>query len=87
MEKRYDLVDTVKLMISPDYKDRMKGEYLQVKIRHDKLDDMLKKNARGELDFNLSCPVSVLHKQLLVMEEYMHILEERAEIEGVYFWN
>ncbi len=87
MEKRYDLVDTVKLMISPDYKDRMKGEYLQVKIRHDKLDDMLKKNARGELDFKPSCPVSVLHKQLLIMEEYMHILEERAEIEGVYFWN
>lgn len=32
-----ELNETVELMNSADYKDRFKGEYFQVKVRHDKL--------------------------------------------------
>ena len=31
-----ELLDTVELMVSDDYKNRMKAEYLQTKIRYDK---------------------------------------------------
>ena len=33
----YDLNDTVDLMLSKDYKERFVGEYLQLKIRYEKL--------------------------------------------------
>lgn len=32
-----ELKDTIELMNSSDYKERFKAEYLQVKIRYDKL--------------------------------------------------
>lgn len=38
-----ELNETVELMNSADYKDRFKGEYFQVKIRHDKLKAMCDK--------------------------------------------
>ena len=34
------LSDTIDLMNSPDYRDRMKAEYLQTKIRRDALHEM-----------------------------------------------
>ena len=36
-----ELLDTVELMVSDDYKNRMKAEYLQTKIRYDKLHKMI----------------------------------------------
>lgn len=35
-----ELKDTVELMLSEDYRDRMKAEYWKTKIRYDKLDRM-----------------------------------------------
>jgi len=35
-----ELEDTVELMLSDDYRDRMKAEYWQTKIRYDRLDRM-----------------------------------------------
>ena len=35
-----ELKDTINLMSSTDYKERFKAEYLQAKIRYDKLDAM-----------------------------------------------
>lgn len=35
-----ELKDTIELMNSSDYKERFKAEYLQVKIRYDKLHKM-----------------------------------------------
>lgn len=35
-----ELKDTVELMLSDDYRDRMKAEYWKTKIRYDKLDRM-----------------------------------------------
>ena len=45
-----ELKDTVQMMESVDYKERFKAEYLQAKIRYDKLDAMTVKNVE-ELEF------------------------------------
>lgn len=43
-----ELKDTAALMCSDDYKDRFKAEYLQLKIRRDKLAAMLVKWDAGK---------------------------------------
>ena len=42
-----ELKDTVQQMLSEDYRDRFKAEYYQVKIRYDKLVDMLNRWDKG----------------------------------------
>lgn len=66
-----------------DYKKRTADEYQELGTRMVKLQNMLIKNSNGELDFELTCPVDLLERQLKVMREYMEILEERASIEGI----
>lgn len=78
-----ELKDTVELMNSNDYKERFKAEYLQTKIRHDKLDEMLIKYNAGTLGFTPSCDISLLDDQLWYMERYLRILQIRAEIEDI----
>lgn len=78
-----DIKDTVDLMNSEDYKERFKAEYLQTKIRYDKLHKILVKQAAGTLDFELACSPALLTEQKRYMDEYLRILETRAEIEGV----
>lgn len=82
-----ELKDTVDLMNSTDYKDRFKAEYLQTKIRYDKLHKMLIKKAAGTLDFDPACSVSVLSEQKRYMGEYLRMLETRAEIEGINIYS
>lgn len=50
-----ELKDTIELMNSSDYKERFKAEYLQVKIRYDKLHKMLVKWDAGTLNFTPTC--------------------------------
>ena len=78
-----ELKDTVELMNSEDYKERFKAEYLQTKIRRDKLHQMLVKYEAGTLDFTPTCPIVNLRKQELAMNEYLKTLEIRAAIEDV----
>lgn len=78
-----ELKDTVDLMNSDDYKDRFKGEYLQTKIRREKLHKMLVKLDANKLDFEPTCPKATLMIQERRMDEYLKILETRAEIEGI----
>jgi hypothetical protein len=82
------LEDTVDLMKSEDYKERFKAEYYQTKIRYTKL---RKFNARIEAAHykpnismpNHDCPYELLLEQECAMENYLHILEIRAEIENI----
>ena len=78
-----ELVETVQLMLSNDYKDRFKGEYLQTKIRHNKLKTMCDKWDNDELDFKPTCPREIYNEQLSYMFSYLCVLEERAQLEGV----
>ena len=78
-----ELLDTVELMVSDDYKNRMKAEYLQTKIRYDKLYKMIVKYESNTLDFEPSCSLDLLKKQARAMGQYLYYLECRAEIEGI----
>lgn len=78
-----ELKDTVDLMNSDDYKERFKAEYLQTKIRYDKLCDMLIKLDAGTLNFEPTCSRIVLFKQKRAMDDYLNALKIRAEVEGI----
>lgn len=78
-----ELKDTIELMNSSDYKERFKAEYLQAKIRYDKLDKMLIKYEAGTLNFTPSCSLELLKEQKKYMENYIRILRIRAEIEDI----
>ena len=79
----YTLKDTVDLMLSDDHKDRLKAEYLQTKLRYDKLKSIIVKADADTLEFELSCPLSMLRVQLESMDVYLHMRAVRAEIEGI----
>jgi hypothetical protein len=74
---------TSEMMISSDYKERFRAEYLQLKIRIDGLTAMLEKYKAGTLPFKPSCSYELLSKQLNTMALYKMCLEERAEIEKI----
>lgn len=78
-----ELSDTLTLMQSEDYKERMKAEYWQTKIRHMKLSEMIKKYEAGTLEFKPNCGLLRLMAQRDYMQGYLNLLEERAEIEGI----
>ena len=89
-----ELKDTIEKMESTDYKERFRAEYYQTKIRYEKLK---KFNTKIEAARNTQytcfagavempkhdCPDELLREQQSVMGNYLHILELRAEIEGI----
>lgn len=78
-----NLNETVEMMNSSDFKERTKAEYYQLKIRKEKLEDMLEKYRNGTLEFTPNCSYDLLHTQLVYMECYMNVLEERAKVENI----
>ena len=78
-----ELKDTIEMMTSEDYKERFKAEYLQTKIRYDKLHKMCIKYEAGTLEFTPNCPLHLLSEQKRHMGMYLHALQVRAEIEGI----
>lgn len=78
-----ELKDTIKFMNSENYKERFKAEYYQTKIRYDKLHKMIIKMEAGTCNFTPSCSLEVHKEQAKYMGMYLHILEVRAEIEGI----
>ena len=78
-----ELKDTIELMNSNDYKERFKAEYLQTKIRYEKLHKMVIKYEAGTLEFEPSCSLKILKEQKSYMGNYLRILEIRAEIEKI----
>lgn len=79
-----ELKDTIEMMNSKDYKERFKAEYYQIKIRYEKLRNMINKYHANKLDFEPTCPIEKLEDQLYYMNEYMRTLEIRALIENIY---
>lgn len=78
-----ELIDTMEMMKSTDYKERFRAEYFQLKIREKGLAKMLEKYKLGTLSFTPSCSYDILNGQLKSMHLYGTYLEERAEIESV----
>lgn len=78
-----ELQETINMMQSEDYKERFKAEYYQLKIRIEKLDEMLIKYKAGTLGFVPKCRYELLIDQCDSMVEYLRILEARAFVEGI----
>lgn len=78
-----ELKDTIELMNSKDYKERFRAEYLQAKIRYDKLDTMTVKYEAGTLNFTPRCSLELLKEQKKHMGNYIRTLKIRAEIEDI----
>lgn len=66
-----------------DYKERMRVEYRELTARAGRLRDMLQRYADGMLGFEPACPITLLSRQLDVMDEYALILRRRANIERI----
>lgn len=67
----------------PDYKERMKKEYWQLKDRYKKLHNMCIKYEAGTLGFTPTCTLELLKEQKAAMGRYLGCLEVRAQIEGI----
>lgn len=78
-----ELNETVKLMNSSDYKERFIAEYYQLKIRQEKLWEMIKKYNEGTLNFEPTTPIEILKEQEVCMDGYLYCLEKRAKLEGI----
>jgi hypothetical protein len=80
-------VDTIEGMLSPDYKERFRAEYIQTKIRYERLkafNTKIEAALRTECERPEvkespmpphDCPDGVLREQQEVMGHYLHILE------------
>ena len=79
------LKDTLPLMVSADYKDRFVAEYMQTKIRYNRLHKMIVRYEAGTLSFKPTCPLALLKEQAAAMGAYLYVLEKRAELEGIHF--
>ena len=78
-----DLQTITSLMLSSDYKDRMKAEYYHLQNRMENLEAVIKLWDSGKLPFTPDCPRSIYDLQMRAMNDYKAILEARAKIEGV----
>lgn len=83
MDGIYDLMDTVDMMCSDDYKERFRAEYAQLALRHERLRVMVSRYHAGLLDFVPTYPIDILERQIDCMSEYQAILEKRAILEGI----
>lgn len=77
-----DLKDTISLMTSDNYKDRLLAEYWQLKIRHQKLQIAIARKSQ-RLDWDTKTPIDALQVQAHVMERYLNLLKLRAREEGI----
>lgn len=78
-----ELKETVEMMNSSDYQERFVAEYMQTKIRYEKLHKMCIKHEAGTLNFTPKCSLELLKEQKMYMGNYLRCLEIRAEIEGI----
>ena len=78
-----ELKDTVELMTSADWKDRFVAEYLQVKIRYEKLHKLITKREVGKCDFETPIPLESWKTQAQHMGLYLFELEKQAVLHGI----
>ena len=78
-----ELVSTCEMMVSEDYKERFKAEYIQLRNRYACLLRMIDRWDNGALSFTPTCPRATYNFQLRAMKEYLDILKIRAKIENI----
>ena len=78
-----ELKDTIELMISSDWKDRFMAEYLQTKIRYEKLHKLIVKREVGKHGFETPISIERWNNQAYFMGKYLFELEKQAAIHGI----
>lgn len=75
-----ELKDTINAMLSDDWKERFKAEYLQLDIRIQKLDFAIRKLTKAR-----SSPIDLLffRRQIRHMKRYRQEMQHRAELHGI----
>lgn len=92
--KNKEFLDTIEGMRSYDYRERFRAEYVQTKIRYERLKAFCDKIEAAmccgdpfndkKLDMpKHDCPYDLLRSQQRAMGEYLHFLELRAVIETI----
>jgi hypothetical protein len=66
-----------------EWQKRFVKEYHELRGRFTKLDEMIEKYEKGQLEFEPKCPIDLLKGQRSTMWNYLKILEERAKIEEI----
>ena len=77
------LKNSVSYMLSEDYKERFKGEYMQLKNRYENLSRMLDNWDKNKLSFTPTCPREIYTIQIKGMKKYLDALIIRAKIEDI----
>lgn len=80
-----ELKDTVKLMLSDDWRDRLKAEWLQATIRCRKLTDFINAASHGEKVYKSESDKFALKKQQRAMVDYIIALEHQMKNAGIEF--
>lgn len=76
-DRKYDaLIDTIDLMVSDNDRDRLRAEYMQTKIRHDRMSDALISGQKINDEY-------LFDVQFNIMKAYLSMLESRARKLGV----
>ena len=78
-----NLEETIKPMMSDNYKERFRAEYWQTKIRYEKLHKTIIKLEAGTLNYKPTCSIELLKEQARKMGEYLYTLEIRSEKECI----
>ncbi len=90
-DKVWELDDTATLMTG-DYQKRFIAEYLQTKIRYERLRifiaewkscDVRGMDIKDALGFKPTTPLGLLQDQAELMDRYLRVLELRAAIDGI----
>ena len=81
--KNKELAKTCDGMVSPDYKERFKAEYVQLKNRIEDLKRIIEAWDDGKLTFTPSCSRDLLVDQCTGIELYLKVLKLRAAIEKI----
>lgn len=76
-------IDAAVLMMMGDYKQRFLAEYWQMKIRYERLREMVHKYRTNTLGFTPASPLIVFERQYYAIWDYLEAMEHRAEIEGI----
>jgi len=84
----WTLKDTALCMVNSDYKERFFAEYMQTKIRYEKLKAYCNRIEASHLIPQIEepphdCPLTLLREQQHIMGNYLRILELRAVIEDI----
>lgn len=78
-----ELIDTIGMMKSADFKERFKAEYAQLLIRYIKLVKMVRKLRENKLEFLPNTTKQIYDIQLEAMEKYLNALVIRAKMENI----